>query len=244
MPFDYLKDITQHTHGLGIIELIKITGTDSETVIEAMAEDRSVILQAKTHDPIAAFIGQFGMPNLTKLNIILGIPEYQKEAKINITTAVKNEVTVPTGLHFENKNGDFKNDYRFMSAELINEQLKQIKFKGAKWNVTFAPQVQNIQRFKFMASANSEETTFVAKTENNQLKFFFGDHSSHAGNFVFADNVGGTIAKGYSWPIGSIQKILELQGDKTCNFSDEGVAMITVDSGLAVYNYLIPAQQK
>jgi hypothetical protein len=27
-------------------------------------------------------------------------------------------------------------------------------------------------------------------------------------------------------------------------FSDEGAAQITVDSGVAVYNYTIPAQQK
>ena len=32
---DYLKDIVQHTHGLGTIELVKITGTDQETVINS-----------------------------------------------------------------------------------------------------------------------------------------------------------------------------------------------------------------
>ena len=246
MPFSYLKDIVQHTHGLGIIDLVKVTGTDSETAIDAMAEDRSVIVQANTHAPIAAFIGQFGMPNLTKLNVILGIPEYAADAKITVTskTAGDPPVTVPVGLHFENKTGDFKNDYRFMSSELINEQLKQVKFKGVKWNVEFEPSVQNIQRLKFMASANSEETTFIAKTDKGALKFFFGDHSSHAGDFVFADGVAGTIAKGFHWPINVVISILNLPGDKTFRFSDEGAAQITVDSGLAVYNYTMPAQQK
>ena len=245
MPFSYLKDIVEHTHGLGI-DLVKVTGTDTETTIDAMAEDRSVIIQAKTHAPIAAFIGQFGMPNLTKLNVILGIPEYATDAKISVTTKAVGDppVPVPTGLHFENKTGDFKNDYRFMSAELINEQLKQVKFKGVKWHVEFAPAVQNIQRLKFMSSANSEETTFIAKTENGALKFYFGDHSSHAGDFIFADGVSGTIAKGFHWPITAVTNILNLSGDKTFRFSDEGAAQITVDSGLAVYNYTMPAQQK
>jgi len=244
MPFDYLKDITQHTHGLGIIETVKVTGTKNDTIIDAMSEDRSVIVQAKTHNPIPMFIGQFGMPNLTKLNVILNIPEYKENAKISVTTQERDGVDAPAGLSFVNKAGDFKNDYRFMSSALINEQLKSIKFKGVKWHVEFQPTVQNIQRLKFMAQANSEETTFVAKTENSSLYFFFGDHSSHAGNFSFADNITGTIAKGFHWPIGVIQSILNLPGDKVFRFSDEGAAQITVDSGLAVYNYTMPAQQK
>lgn len=244
MPFDYLKDITQHTFGLGIIELVKVTGTTTETKIDAMAEDRSVIVEAKSHAPIAEFVGQFGMPNLTKLNVILNIPEYQADAKITVAYQDKDKVKVPVGLHFENKAGDFKNDYRFMSAELINEQLKQVKFKGVKWNVEFEPAVANIQRLGFMAAANSEETTFVAKTEGGNLKFFFGDHSSHAGNFVFAENVKGTVAKGFHWPIAVVQSILKLPGDKVFRFSDEGAAQITVDSGLALYNFTMPAQQK
>ena len=244
MKFDYLKDITQHTYGLGIIDLVKVTGTKTETSIDAMSDDRSVIVQAKVHKPIADFVGQFGMPNLTKLNIILNIPEYKDDATIPVTTVEKNGNKVLAGLHFENTAGDFKNDYRFMSAELINEQLKQVKFKGAKWNVEFEPSVANIQRMKFMAAANSDETTFVAKTENNNLYFYFGDHSSHAGNFVFASGVTGTIAKGFNWPVSVVLSILGLPGDKKFQISDEGAAQITVDSGLISYTYIIPAHQK
>jgi hypothetical protein len=238
-----LRDIVSHTFSLGVINLVKVTGTEDETSIEAMAEDRSVIVKAKTHTVIPEFIGTFGMPNLTKLNIILGIPEYQDNSKITLTTQTSNGEDVPAGLHFENKTGDFKNDYRFMSAALINEQLKAVKFKGVTWNVEFVPEVANIQRFKFMASANSEETTFQAKTEKGALKFYFGDHSSHAGNFNFA-NVTGSLSKVYHWPVGVISSILNLQGDKTFKFSDEGVAQITVDSGLTSFNFLLPAQQK
>lgn len=244
MPFDYLKDIVQHTQNLGVIELIKVTGTDSETQIDAISDDRSVIIQAKTHNPLPAFVGQFGMPNLSKLNVILGIPEYQKDPKITTLSKEVDGAKVPSGLHFENSTGDFKNDYRFMSAELVNEKVRAIKFKGAKWNVEFKPAVANIQRFKFMISANSEETTFTAKTENGALKFYFGDHSSHAGNFVFADGISGTLTKPNQWPVSIVQSILNLSGDKIFRFSDDGVAQITVDSGLALYTYFIPAHQK
>jgi len=241
---DYLLDIVQHTHGLGIIDLVKITGTESETQIDAIAEDRSVIVQARFKNPVPEFVGTFGMPNLSKLNTILNIQEYREDAKISVTSQTHNDETVPSGIHFENKVGDFKNDYRFMLAAIVNDKLKTVKFKGVKWGVEIEPTVAAIQRMKFQAQANSEETTFIARTEKNNLVFYFGDHSSHSGNFVFQHDVTGTLSKAWSWPVSAVIGILSLAGDKTLKISDEGAAMITVDSGIAEYNYILPAQQK
>jgi len=241
---DFLKDIVSHTHGLGIIDLVKITGTEDDTVINAVAEDRSVIVEARFKSAHPDFIGVFGMPNLGKLNTILGIPEYRENAQLSINRQDRNGESIPAGVHFQNAAGDFKNDYRFMAAEIINDKLKAVKFKGVKWGVDFVPTNANIQRLKFQASANSEETTFIAKTENGDLKFFFGDASSHAGNFVFQAGVSGTISKAWNWPVAAVISILNLSGDKTFKISDEGAAMITVDSGLAEYSYIIPAQTK
>jgi hypothetical protein len=238
---DHLQDIVQHTHSLGIIDLVKVVGTDSQTTIEAVSEERSAIVQAQFHNPVAEFIGTFGMPNLGKLNTILNIPEYKEDAKLSIT---KKDDGAPNGVHFENKAGDFKNDYRFMSAEIVNDKLKTVKFKGVKWGVEIEPSVAAIQRLRFQAQANSEETTFIARVENGNLVFYFGDHSSHAGNFVFAHDVAGSLNKAWSWPVSAVISILSLAGDKMIRFSDEGAAQITVDSGLAVYNYILPAQQK
>jgi len=104
---DHLLDIVKNTYGLGIIDLVKVSGTDAETNIEALAEDRSVIVQAKLNGPVAEFIGTFGMPNLGKLNTILGIPEYKDNAKISLTKQDRNGEQVAVGLHFENAAGDF-----------------------------------------------------------------------------------------------------------------------------------------
>lgn len=241
---DYLQDIVQHTYSLGNIDLCKISGSAEETTIEAIAEDRSVIVQAKFLNPVTEFVGVFGMPNLSKLNTILNIPEYKENAKISINKQIRNGEEVPVGLHFENKSGDFKNDYRFMTSEIINDKLKSVKFRGANWNVSFEPLNQSVQRLKFQASANSDETTFIAKVENGDLKFYFGDHSTHAGNFVFQANVTGNLTKGWAWPINVVIGILNLPGEKTMKFSDDGAALITVNSGVAEYNYFIPAQTK
>ena len=241
---DYLQDIVQHTHALGVIDLVKVTGTATDTTVESIAEDRSIIVDAKFKNPVPEFLGVFGMPNLGKLNTILNIPEYKEDAVLTISTQQRNGATVPAGIHFENKGGDFKNDYRFMATDVVNDKLKSVKMKNVKWDVEFTPSVTSITKMKYQASANSEETTFVAKTEQGKLKFFFGDHSSHSGDFVFQDSIVGTLNKAWNWPTGQVLSIFALSGDKTVRISDEGVMQITVDSGIGEYNYKLPAQQK
>ena len=240
---DILQDLVAHTHSLGFLPLVKIS-SDTETSIESMAEDRSVVVVAKTHKLISEFEGVFGMPNLDKLALHLKNPEYKENAKIAVTKEQRNGNEIPTGIHFENATGDFVNDYRFMVADIINEKLKTAKFKGVNWHIEFEPSNASIQRLKWQMSANAEEANFQAKTENNDLKFFFGDHSTHAGNFVFQAGVTGQLKRAWSWPAAQVANILSLTGDKVMRISDDGAAQITVDSGLAVYNYILPAQSK
>lgn len=241
---DILQDLVTHTHALGFLPVVKVSGSITETVIESMAEDRSVIVTAKTHKPVAEFEGTFGMPNLDKLNIHLKCPEYKEGAKIDVVTAQRNGQDIPVNIHFENAAGDFVNDYRFMSSEVINEKLKSVKFRGTTWEIEFEPTVVSIQRLKFQSQAHSEETVFQVKTENSNLVFSFGDASTHAGSFVFQTATGGKLKSVWSWPVTQVMSILSLSGDKTMKFSDAGAMMITVDSGLVEYNYILPAQSK
>jgi len=97
---------------------------------------------------------------------------------------------------------------------------------------------------KYQAAAHSEETTFQVKTEDTDLVFSFGDASTHAGNFVFQSGVSGKLKQTWSWPVSQIQSILSLSGDVTMRIADVGALQITVDSGLAEYNYILPAQAK
>ena len=242
---DYLKDIVQNTYSLGNIDTVKVVGDADTTTLSSIAEDRSVVVEAKFKNPVPEFVGTFGMPNLAKLNTILNIPEYKEKAKLKIITQKDpNGVDVPAGVHFENANGDFKNDYRFMTENVVNAKLKTVKFRGARWNVDVVPTNASIQRLKFMAAANSEESNFIAKTENGALKFYFGNAAGHAGDFVFDSNVAGTLSRAWAWPVNTIINILNLAGDKTLKISDEGAVMITVNSGLAEYSYIITAQSK
>jgi hypothetical protein len=240
---DILQDVVAHTHALGFLSLVKVTN-EGTTQIDSMAEDRSVILTAETHNPVTEFTGTFGMPNLDKLNLHLKNPEYKDNAKIAVITADRNGETIPTHIHFENAAGDFQNDYRFMNKAIIEEKLKTVKFKGASWNVSFSPSVASIARMKLMSAAHSEEPVFNVNARNGNLVFSFGDASTHAGEFVFQHDVEGTLQHTWSWPVAAVQSILNLDGAITMSISDQGAMQITVDSGLAKYNYILPAQSK
>ena len=247
---DILQDIVAHTHSLGFLSLVKVSN-EEQTKIESMAEDRSVILSANTNNKVNEFDGVFGMPNLDKLALHLKCPEYQKEAKIEVKSAERNGKTIPTHIHFENAGGDFKNDYRFMSTEIINEKLKSVKFKGTAWDIEFEPKLAAIQRLKLQAAAHVEETVFTVKTTdctttkgNKHLSFFFGDANSHAGSFIFEMNVNKELKNTWSWPIQQVISILSLDGKVKMSISDQGAMQITVDSGIGEYNYILPAQTK
>jgi hypothetical protein len=213
---DNLLDIIGYTHSLGIIDLVKIVGTDTETEIHAIAEDKSVIVTGKTKTPVADFVGTFGMPNLTKLKTILGFDVYNDDSSaIDMTKANKDGNEVPSAIHFATKQGDFVNDYRLMSQAIIEEKVRNVTFKGANWDVEFEPTVAGIMRLKMQAQANSEELNFTTKTEDGDLKIFFGDPSTHSGNFVFQPVVTGELTRAWMWPVKVFLSIMDLPGDKT-----------------------------
>jgi len=240
---DILQDVVAHTHALGFLSLVKVNA-ETETAIDAMAEDRSVILTATTHNPVSEFIGTFGMPNLDKLSLHLKNPEYKDNAKLEVVQADRNGETIPTHIHFENATGDFENDYRFMNKAIIEEKLKTVKFKGASWDVTFEPSMASIARMKLQSAAHAEEPTFNVTTTDGNLVFSFGDASTHAGSFIFQHAVEGELSHTWSWPVAQVQSILNLDGNITMSISNQGAMMITVDSGLAKYDYILPAQSK
>jgi len=241
---DILQDIVSHTQNLGFLTTVKVTGAEDSTSMFSMADDRSVIMDAVTHNPYPTMIGTFGMPQLNKLKYLLDGSEYKDDAKIAITTAERNGETLPVGIHFENKEGDFKNDYRFMNTEIINEKMKTVKFRGVKWDVELVPSLPSVQRFNFQAGAHNEHPTFLAKTDGDKLKFTFGDLSTHAGEFVFATGVTGKLDRGWTWPVMPILSILKIAdvNNTKLSLSNEGAIQITLDSGLATYKYIIPAQ--
>lgn len=238
---DYLQDMIAHTSALGFIDLIKVTGTDQETKINASSEKQTVMITGTFKNASPDFIGTFGMPNLGKLKTILSFDEYGDDSKISV---VRNSASLPECVHFESKNGDFVNDYRLMSKEIADDQVKIFAYKGKDWDVEFVPSVESILRLKKQSQVHSEEETFATRIANGNLYFDFGDVSTHNGNFVFQAGVTGTLSKKLKWPVTHVISILNLPGDKIFRINGAGALEITVDSGLANYSYLLPAHTK
>ena len=241
---DFLQDLIDHTIGLDTVDLLKIVGTPASTAITAVADNKTVVLDGSFAKPIKEFEGTFGMPNLSKLKTILSFDEYDAESKIEVISETKNNVSQIRSFHFETKTGDFINDYRLMNKELVDEKIKSMRYTGTSWQVEIVPTIASIQRMKKQVSANSEELNFTTYTSGKDLVFAFGDVSTHSGNFVFASNITGSLARKLKWPIKTFLTIMDLTGEKNIKIADNGMIKVTVDSGIAVYNYFIPSQSK
>lgn len=242
-----MKDVIQYTHGIGKVELVKVVSTDKETKAYALGDGNSVIISAKFSHPIKELAGTFGMPNMNKLKTIIGFDDiYNDKASITVVTEDRDGVDTPVCVHFETETKDFVNDYRLMVKELIESKVPTVSFKTTPtWQVEFEPSVANILKLKKQAQANAEEESFSVKVESNKLKLFFGSPSAHSGNFVFHDNVKpNALSKQWEWPVAVFLSIMDLPGSKTVRISDQGVTQVEVDSGLAVYQYNIPAKSK
>lgn len=238
MNLDLLRDLVQHTVALELFDTIRIRGTQKETRIDAVNKERQMTMEAVSLIPEPEFEGVFGMPGLSKVSTILNVPEYKDNAVIKVLSETKDGKTFPSGLHFENSNGDFENIYRFMTGDLINKLWGDKPFPGATWHLTFEPTVVGINKFKYQTQILKEENVFSARVEKNNLYFKLGNPTTYSGDFVFHTGVT-TKLDALFWPIKNILPIFNLTGDKTMKFSNDGVMNIEVNSGLCVYNFYI-----
>lgn len=243
---DAIFDIVRHTASLGFFDLAKVTGSTQGTEIWTIDEKRTVVLDAKLKNPSADLIGEVGFGNLSFLNGISSL--YNKEGSdVVILSTTKNGVVIPDYIQFKDNDGN-SDKYRLMSKEVIDEQLQQSTFKGVKWDVEFEPSKSKVSEMSAKAGIYAAiEPTFSVKTENGNLIFIFGSDTagSHFGRMTFANNVSGNINEGYAWPIDKFLSIIKLgmNADCTVKFS-KTVCMITIDSGIGVYDYILPGHTR
>lgn len=234
---DTLLDLVAHTLPVGI-ETIKYVCEKNTVKFEGVTDDRTCVLFGETHKDVSGFDGTFGIPNLSKLSALLKLEPYQEGATIKLETKPDN---TPSNVHFEDAKGQFKNDHRFMSTADITEKMNEIKWKMTpNYVVDVVPTEEAIQRFGWQASISDEEV-FAVKTDGTDLKFMFGDQSSHAGEFVFAENVKGKMSGNCLWFVDKVLPTLKLMGDVSMSFDDRGILRVTVDSGLAKFEYMLMA---
>ena len=246
---DILKDIVKHTHSLGIIQAAKVT-TDAEgTTIDAMDDERTVVLRGKLHQPVPEFEGKFGLGRLGVLN---GLLSYASEdssgnvqnSNVNVVTEERGGENVTTEINFS-MDGGFDSSYRVIVSELVDAQIKTASFRGASWNVEIMPTQKAIKDLQYFAGIlSSFDPLLTARTVGGNLMFYIGDSSTDKVELPFAMNVEGELKTGWSFPLSTVLTILKLSDTSTMNMkiSDQGAMMIMVDSGLGIYEYILPAK--
>lgn len=246
---DILKDIVKHTHSLGIIQAVKVTTDDEATTLDAMDDDRTVVLRAKLHNREPSFAGKFGLGRLGVLNGYLSFEAQNREGD-TVTTHVeigrteRNGEEVPSEFNFSIP-GVMDSTYRVIVSELVDAQIKTANFKGAKWDVEVMPTQQAIKNLQQSAAILSAyDPLFTVKTVDGNLQFTIGDASTDKSDLTFANNVNGELKSGWSFPLQTVLTILKLGDTSSMNIkiSDQGAMAIHVDSGIGLYEYILPAK--
>ena len=239
MALDAFKDIVEHTHALGFIEIVKVIGTATDAKIETIDNDKTVVIYGEMYQPIKDVESTIG---LSRLAILKGYMAIHAESTIKIVKENRAGVDTPSELHFADADGNNDN-YRFMSEAMANEQVKVPPFRGATWNITFVPGKKEISRLSERQSllGGFEKRFTVSVDAKNDLRFAIGSGPTDRSNIVFANNVTGTLKHQWTYPLTQVLSILKLAGDITMSFSDMGAMKIDIDSGVGKYTYIIPA---
>jgi len=149
------------------------------------------------------------------------------------------------GIKFFNKGSNFGASVRFMSPELIKKKLKTLAFHLSEFEDEFEPALTAIQRLKTMASIIDREEHFTLSVKNGNLMIRIGDIAdSNSGEFCFQKGLGTGMTHAWSFPTAKVLGILSLDGEKKIKLSDRGAMVITVNSGLIDYEYILSAQTK
>jgi hypothetical protein len=243
---DILKDVLKHTHGLGIFEQVKLTGTVESTEVETVDADKTVIFKGETHKPVPDLVDStIGLSRMGVLQGNLQYPGYDDvTGSVAVVTQERNGEHVPTEVEFKSADGN-EAHYRFMLADVINQQLKSIKFKGAEFDVNVVPTDKNLKDLTYFNSVlGTYEANFSPKTNGTDLFFHIGDAGSDRTKIHISNTIEGEIKGDWRWPLDIVLRILKLSDSGNCvlSINDEGLLQIIVDSGMAKYTYLLPAK--
>lgn len=242
-----LLDIIKHTSGLGFVEAVRVTGTETSTVFEAMDDERTIIIRAELKEPEPSLAGEFGMRNLGLLQGLLNHSPYRADtAKLEIKRKERNGVDAPEQLEFSTEGGKDKADFRFMSASLLPAQAQ---LKHNTWDVSVDPTDSKIQEFASLAGMYASiEQFFSVATDEGALQFQIGDPngSNHSASMTFADGVKGEIKTSMYWPINQVLTVLKVgKGEKPqMQIMNLGALRINLETDHAKYSMILPARKK
>lgn len=243
MIIDALKDLIAYTHGLGFIEYVKLTGNDEGLRVESMSDDKTVVMYGKINAVVPGLSGTVGLSRMGILDGLLKFDGFNDNIDgIKIVEEKRQGVLTPTEIAFKSKSGH-KANYRFMSPQAVEESLRVPPFKGVTWDITIEPTTKNIKELSYFSSILSSEANFSPSISEGVLNLSIGSGPTDRSVIPFASNVEGTFKKDFSWPLSNLLAILKMNANSKCvmQFSERGALKVTLDNGISVYEYILPA---
>jgi hypothetical protein len=240
----FLDDLVKHTTMLGLMDRVKVDAREDTVYIEGVTDDHQVVLKAVLHGTMPLLHGEFGIPNLPKIQNLLKIEPYKKNCVIEIESRERNGVSSPASLHFETTTSEFQNDHRLQTTHVILDEMGRIeieKMMPKSYEINIIPEDNAIDQMKWQADIADGEK-FRCEVEDGDLYFCFGDEATNAGRFKFAEQVGTSYPSEFYWNTKQVLNILRLEDEMCIQFSQRGIMRITVDSGFAEYTYYLPKQ--
>ena len=211
-----------------------------------MSNDKTVVMYGKLKSSIDGLDDTVGLSRMGVLSGMLNFPAYSGDnAKTTIKKQERNGTDVPAEIAFDSGNGH-KSAYRFMAKDTVNEVLSVPPFRGVVWDIVINPTRQAMKDLQYFSGVlSSYESNFLVKVTDGVLEFHIGSGATSDRTVVpFAKEVKGTLRNNWSWPLPEVLSILKNADSGTCtmSISSQGALMIEIDTGLAEYQYILPAK--
>ncbi len=238
---DMVRHVAPH------FETVKVTGTESDTKIEAFTEDKDLFLVAHLKQPIPEFLGEFGIKDLSLLKGLLEFSSYKTdEAKFKIHRTERDGNEFVAEFEFRDRNGSGTR-FRTMSAKMVGEQAK---IASITWDLTVTPTKAKVGEISQLASLLSKvDGMFGLKVENDTLYMTIGGNSevTHAATIALAEDVNSKLLNSSTWlyNTSNFLSILKNAGNdsSTVSFCSRGVIAISIESACGTYTYYIRGKQ-
>lgn len=240
---EVLSDVVRQT--VGLFDKLRITGTDTETMIEAVSEAKVLFLKATLNEPLKEAEGVWGLTDLTLLNGLLNYAPYRADgATFTAKRREYNGKEVVENFEFReaNKLGAV---FRTIKGDMVDD-IAQIG--SIDWDVSFTPQKSNVAAFQQLSGLySSVDKFFGIETRDGNLVFTIGDDNSatHRVEMVFENDVEGTIPSGMVFNVAELFAVIKQAGNHslTMNITSRSAICMTVKTPIATYNYYIRAKR-
>lgn len=240
MLLNILRDIVKHTEDLKF-ETLKISGDDTETLVESVNLKDNVIIKGRLNQPCPDLRGVFGMSSLSVLAGYAEFPSFRADgARVTVSRRQRNGEEVPEKITFTDNQGQTFN-YRLMSREVVQAQPE---LPSIDWDVTVTPETGKIEEFRRLSQIlGGVHKDFIPRVIDGDLRFYIGGENTatHDGFLIFQRGVRGKLPGTVAWSAASFLSLMKQAEKGACEvrMSQQGLLALTVPSDLAEYTYIL-----